>query len=122
MIGGVSHEMPRKNDQSALPKISILRGTVHAQMIRCGRSNCRCTRGQLHGPYYYRFFREGDKLTKKYVKLSEVEAVRAACLARRLQERRIAETRRTARRREQSGHAQWRGLVSFLRRLERGQL
>jgi hypothetical protein len=37
----------------------------------------------LHGPYFYRFWREGGRLRKKYVKRGELEEVRARCQARR---------------------------------------
>ncbi len=34
---------------------------------KCGKSNCRCTDGrQLHGPYWYRSVRHGDRTTKEY--------------------------------------------------------
>lgn len=31
----------------------LLRGTVVTQGRRCGKGSCRCTSGQLHGPYTY---------------------------------------------------------------------
>jgi hypothetical protein len=61
----------------------MLLGVVLPQMIRCGRSNCRCSKGQPHGPYFYRFWRECGKLRKSYVKRSELEQVQAQCEARR---------------------------------------
>ena len=34
---------------------------------KCGKSNCRCAAGgQLHGPYWYRSVREGDRTFKQY--------------------------------------------------------
>lgn len=61
-----------------------LPGTVHEQYIRCGKPNCRCAQGQLHGPYYYRFWRDRrGRLHKDYVRKADLEAVRAACEARR---------------------------------------
>ena len=60
-----------------LPK--ILPGTVHEQWVRCGRSNCRCALGQLHGPYFYRFWREDGRLRKQYVKPDAVNAVQKCC-------------------------------------------
>ena len=41
----------------------MLPGVVCPQWVRCGRPNCRCSKGQPHGPYFYRFWREGGKLT-----------------------------------------------------------
>ena len=45
-----------------LPK--ILRGSVHAQWVTCGKPGCRCSRGHLHGPYLYLFWRERGRLRK----------------------------------------------------------
>lgn len=42
--------------------------------VRCGKSPCRCEPGSLHGPYYYRFTREGGRLRKRYVRKAEAEA------------------------------------------------
>jgi hypothetical protein len=55
--------------------------------VKCGNPKCHCARGELHGPYWYRFYREGSKVRKAYVRPADLEAVRAACDARREQER-----------------------------------
>jgi hypothetical protein len=70
-----------KKNQDLLPKIQALPGALIPQFIRCGRSNCRCKDGLLHGPYYYRFYREDGKLCKKYVKKADFQAVFAAIQA-----------------------------------------
>jgi hypothetical protein len=64
-----------------LPK--TLPGAVCAQWVRCGRPNCRCARGELHGPYAYHFVRHNGRLRKRYVRQAEADGVRAACEARR---------------------------------------
>jgi hypothetical protein len=64
-----------------LPK--TLTGVVRPQWVSCGRPNCRCARGQLHGPYHYRFWRECGRLKKAYVRPADLEQVRARCEARR---------------------------------------
>jgi hypothetical protein len=69
-----------RNMAKTLPK--ILPGVVCAQWVRCGRPSCRCAGGRLHGPYHYRFWREGGRLRKAYVKRSELDQVRARCQAR----------------------------------------
>ncbi|MGZ8876050.1 MAG: DUF6788 family protein [Halobacteriota archaeon] len=30
-----------------------LSGSLRRRLIRCGKKNCRCRKGQLHGPYNY---------------------------------------------------------------------
>jgi hypothetical protein len=69
------------NSAETLPK--TLSGVVCPQWVKCGRPNCRCSRGELHGPYHYRFWRQRGKLRKAYVRRSDVELVRAQCQARR---------------------------------------
>jgi hypothetical protein len=54
-----------------------LPGTVVAQWVKCGTQDCHCARGELHGPYWYRFYRDGSKVRKDYVRPAELEAVRA---------------------------------------------
>jgi len=75
-----------------LPK--TLRGVVCRQWVRCGRSNCRCASGQLHGPYAYHFGRVNGRLRKRYVRPAEVEKVEAACQARQRQRRELADWRK----------------------------
>ncbi len=38
------------------------------ERVRCGKSRCRCMRpGVLgHGPYWYEYWREGDRTRKRY--------------------------------------------------------
>jgi hypothetical protein len=71
--------------EKTLPK--ILCGTVHREFKKCGKSNCKCARGELHGAYYYHFVRVDRKLKKRYLKASEVEQVKIACLGRREKEK-----------------------------------
>ncbi len=64
-----------------------LPGVVLPQYVRCGKPSCRCSRREdLHGPYFYRFYREGGRLHKRYVPRSRLEEVRAACHRRQQRE------------------------------------
>ena len=82
-------------------------GSVHAQRVRCGKPNCRCARGELHGPYFYHFFRENGRLRKRYLRPSEVDEVRAQCAARKQYRRALVASRRKAQ-----------TLLAYLRELE----
>ena len=57
-----------------LPKTAshIHNGGLYLQHVRCGKSSCKCARGELH-PAYYFFTRHGRKLTKTYVRRAELE-------------------------------------------------
>ena len=93
------------NTAETLPK--NLPGVVCPQWVRCGRANCRCARGQLHGPYHYRFWREGGRLRKQYVKPADLERVREACQARRREKDSL-----------RSAWAQWRRILALLQEVE----
>ena len=94
------------NPSKALPK--TLPGVVRPQWVTCGRSNCRCRRGLLHGPYYYRFWREGGRLRKQYVKAVHLDRIRAACEARRKRRQELVATRED-----------WRELVTIVKEAEK---
>src|SRR5215210_1824397 len=41
--------------------------TYRLESIRCGKETCKCTRGKLHGPYWYSYSRVKDKVTSQYI-------------------------------------------------------
>jgi hypothetical protein len=86
-------------------------GAICAQMVRCGKASCKCVGGALHGPYYYHFFRVKGVLIKRYIKNENVSLARAACDARRADEK----LKRKAIRK--SAHQ----LSSILERIRRGE-
>ena len=78
--------MRRENkSESFTPKIEPLRGGILTQFKQCGRSNCKCSNGSLHGPYTYLIWMVNGKRFKKYVKNSEKQAIIAAVSAYRQQ-------------------------------------
>jgi hypothetical protein len=95
----------RNESHDPLPK--RLPGVVRPQWVRCGRPGCRCARGELHGPYYYRFWREGGRLRKAYVRPADLERVRQACEARRREQKRPTASLRL-----------WRRMAALLREVE----
>jgi len=76
-----------------LPKI----GAVCEQLIRCGKPNCRCAHGELHGPYFYMFYRDGGRLRKLYVKREYVDRLREAAETRRSNRRLVEKSTRLLR-------------------------
>lgn len=91
--------MPTEESKSSkpLPKTppgGMLNGAVRAQYKRCGKKTCRCARGELHGPYFYRFKWHDGRVVKIYVRLSDVGEVRAACARYRKMQKELSEGRR----------------------------
>ena len=78
--------MKTKN-RKMLPKTAaeIHNGGLYLQRVRCGKSNCKCAKGEYHTAYYF-FTRVAGKLTKTYIRRSEVaqfaEIVNKASTAR----------------------------------------
>jgi hypothetical protein len=84
-------------NRKCFPKMSagkMLNGSVHPLYKRCGKANCKCASGHLHGPYYYRYQRVGERIEKQYIPLAQVEEVRAACARYRSLQDEIREGRR----------------------------
>jgi hypothetical protein len=44
-------------------------GSYVLQKVKCGKPSCRCAKpgGELHGPYWYYYWKEGEKGRSKYV-------------------------------------------------------
>jgi hypothetical protein len=56
-----------------------LTGALVPEYKRCGKPNCRCAKGRLHGPYLYRRWRDAAGVQRKqYVPRSQADAVRSA--------------------------------------------
>ena len=106
--------MPEAANKSAqtLPKMGEIgtRGVICQQWVRCGRPGCRCSQGELHGPYHYLFWREGGRLRKRYVRLADAAVARAACLEWR-------ERARQERERARAWWREWRALRAGLREM-----
>src|SRR5687767_8481719 len=64
-------------NRRSLPKTRPLPGSLHADYRRCGKSNCRCVRGELHGPYFRRHQWKNGRQRWRYVPAAKVEKVRA---------------------------------------------
>jgi hypothetical protein len=79
-------ELRQRRDQlvTGLPRAAaFLAGSLVEQRRRCGKEGCRCTRGELHGPYAY--LSVAGRMV--YVPAVLADAVRAhLAIARRLQE------------------------------------
>jgi hypothetical protein len=53
-----------------------LEGSLVSQMRRCGKEGCRCTQGELHGPYVYLSISRGAARRLVYVPAELAEVVR----------------------------------------------
>lgn len=41
--------------------------TYRLQRVKCGKPGCKCADGLGHGPYWYAFWRAGNRVRSKYI-------------------------------------------------------
>lgn len=41
--------------------------TYRWERVKCGKPNCKCARGELHGPYLYAYWFEGGRTRSQYI-------------------------------------------------------
>lgn len=83
------HRETKKDESTS--KIEPLEGYLEAQMVRCGKPNCKCAKGELHGPYYIRRWERQGKKCSKYVKKGELSSVILSISARKQQRAELKE-------------------------------
>lgn len=57
-------------------------GHIQKRRVRCGKSNCRCARGETHFAYYHVWHADGQRF-QQYVRRAQIDSLRAACQAHR---------------------------------------
>ncbi len=88
-----SADVPPIQTENAITLPKMTKGSVHAQWVKCGKAGCKCARGELHGPYFYVFWRENGRLRKKYVRRSDLLQVLSATAAYRLEKQQLREAK-----------------------------
>jgi hypothetical protein len=63
-------------------KIEPHAGHIQRRRVRCGKSNCRCARGQSHVAYYHVWKSDGVRY-QRYIRRADVGAMRRACAEHR---------------------------------------
>lgn len=56
-----------KGSQQVLEKRTTANKTYRLEEVRCGKKNCQCAEGRLHGPYWYAYWTEGGKTRSQYI-------------------------------------------------------
>jgi hypothetical protein len=77
----VQPEDPEATSGGSFPKIEPLPGSLHLEWRRCGKGNCRCQRGEQHGPYVVRIWYEAGRRRKAYVPRDRVAEMAAGLAA-----------------------------------------
>ena len=62
--------------QALVRLFPMVSGSLVEQYVTCGKSNCRCARGQKHGPLYYLYWKEQGRSRSLYVPRERVGELR----------------------------------------------
>lgn len=60
-------EIRERLDREVVERKRVGNITYQLERVRCGKANCKCTKGALHGPYWYGYWSEGGKTKSRYV-------------------------------------------------------
>jgi hypothetical protein len=63
---------------------------ITSQYTYCKKGNCKCTRGQPHGPFYYVFFKKAGKVLHRYLPEKKMDSISAQVNAYRGYKQRLA--------------------------------
>ncbi len=58
----------------------LVAGSLIAKYKRCNKGECRCTRGELHGPFWYLSQTIQGRTVMRFIRAAEVARVRPAYL------------------------------------------
>jgi len=68
-IGVLSKERQRLEKELLACRLPMVKGSLYQRYLRCGNSkaDCRCRRGEKHGPFYYLSVLEEGKMVHQYL-------------------------------------------------------
>lgn len=53
----------------------MIKGSLIEHYKKCGRKNCICRKGKLHGPYWYLSYAEADKSVLRYINQKDLARI-----------------------------------------------
>jgi hypothetical protein len=66
----------RQRLQAFFEPLPLLAGSLVRQYVICGKSGCRCQRGQKHGPLFYLYWKEQGRSRSLYVPREKAAEIR----------------------------------------------
>jgi hypothetical protein len=66
----------RQQRQAFFDPFPVLAGSLVKQYVICGKSGCRCQRGQKHGPLFYLYWKEQGRSRSLYVPREKAVEIR----------------------------------------------
>jgi hypothetical protein len=65
--GGSQGNAPTVTRRELVERRQVAQVTYRLERVRCGKVNCRCSGGELHGPYWYAYWTEGGRIRSRYL-------------------------------------------------------
>lgn len=62
-----SEKIPLKKGREVVETLRMGRTMYRLEKVKCGKKKCKCSKGNLHGPYWYSYHWNGKKLTSSYI-------------------------------------------------------
>lgn len=59
--------LPLKKGREVLERRKAGRVTYQLEKVKCGKKKCKCSKGKLHGPYWYSYSWNGKKVISSYI-------------------------------------------------------
>lgn len=100
-----------KKSEENTTKIEPIPGFLEARYVTCGKPNCKCAKGELHGPYFCRRWVADGGRCSKYVRKRDIAEVKEGISAFKQE--------RKSRRRQ---HGQGNDLLRLLKMIRREQM
>ncbi|HZS48417.1 MAG TPA: DUF6788 family protein [Blastocatellia bacterium] len=60
-------KIPERAGREVVQREKVGHITYQLERIRCGKTNCKCAAGELHGPYWYSYWSQNGKTKSAYV-------------------------------------------------------
>jgi len=60
-------KFPVNSNRQVIRSETTSKGCYRLEKIKCGAKKCKCTRGELHGPYWYLYLYKEGTLRSKYI-------------------------------------------------------
>ena len=67
MLKSLEDDIPVKDGREVVETVRGGGKTYRLERVKCGKDNCRCAGGDLHGPYWYAYYRVGGRLKSEYI-------------------------------------------------------
>ncbi len=57
----------QKANREVIDRRSLKGVSFQLERVKCGKKTCKCAKGELHGPYWYAYWRNGKRVNSKYI-------------------------------------------------------